>query len=646
MQYKGGAKASQALQALRAAKAASHPRISVGFSVKDWMGFSPGLPEPIFGARAWVEGSRGLRIGAHTDGGAGLTHDVGFKQVDNATLPLNDTGNPSAAGDPIVRMQTMFRVDEDGEIGADSNEAAQYDLTLLAMTSGDGSTAGSAALHRLVPGTGTWDECDYIARTAYTGATAMSANRDGAAPDMSMPDTAVFPAGAPSHDPRDASGGVGTTLGLPVTIICNNLNPVYVFPADEHGGGGGNANRHKYTELHAGTLEPFHAKGCFAWEGRMFYGGTNEASVGHPQRIRWSALFDASPDNTIVGAGFVDIRELQGRFLRFENLDPFLVAYFTDGIVFLERTGLVSSPVRQRVVTDHRGALGPHAISHISPREHFVIATDGFYILNASGEFRELGITLEGEVRFRKWHDYFFANLAGEKSHRIQCWYDQLCNCVRISWPNGSTGKQMLWSYDIRNDWMIVESWDEAQEVLCFADHSDALRTAMAWDSSAAPTTWEDTTSDGGVTWSSGAAGFKRSNLFHGTIDGLVHVHDNEETLFDGTAQSWALVTGRQPSGDVRTHTCWEAMQTEIVDLGNTANLNMMLEVQDMLGGKSMLTVTEAMSVDGTNTGNLYLRSMYSRLGGSYVRINLSGNGLVGIRQVFLDVRLSESRIR
>jgi len=628
----------------RARSRSAHPRSPLGINTDDWLGFAPDLPSHTFGARAWQVGTVGLRAAypeaPKSTGGAALTTGIGFEAVDEDRLPLDTTD------DPVINLQSLLRTDENGKIGADALNG-EYVLTLLAATGGDGTTPGTGEMHR-IKADGTWAQVPYVNNVVYaSGDHEMQASRDGQPWDPSMPSSAAFAAGAPSHDPAAATGsGTSTTLGLPVMVYCNNVDPVYVFPATEYDSN--HASKDSYTELYAGNLEPFIAKCCFAWEGRMFYGSTSEAGTRHPLRIRWGALFDASPDEANPGAGFIDVRELNGTLIRFENLDPFLIVYFSDGIVFLERTGQVSAPIRYRVVTDHRGLLGGGSVSHISPREHFVIATDGFYILNASGEFREIGtIRVEG-VFYRKWHDYFFSVVDLNNPQRIQCHYDQLSRSVRISLPVLSTGRNTVWSYDIQRDWMVPEGWSEQEsEVLCFTDHNDTLRAALAWDDQPdAPITWDDLTSAGGATWESGTAVFGRSALFHGTAIGLVHIHDHTINTFGGNTQQWSLVTGRQPVGDVRTHTVWEGVQVELADLGNTSNITIALNVQDMLGGEAGESTSAPMAISASLTGHPLLRRLTARLSGPYGQIKLLGSGPVALRQVFADVRPSESRIR
>lgn len=633
---------------------AANPRTTIKLNSADWLGFAPDLPDHIAGGRSWVEGTVGIRSQyidpPRNTGGTGLTTDTGFRKV-STTLD---------SGGEVIRLQSMLLTDENGKIGADSAET-DYQLTLIAATSGDGAgvgggVAGSGKIYRINPA-GAWTEITYKAHGtgggAYPSAKQLSGGIDGVAWAEGMSDSAVFAAGAPSHSPyaSNAASDAGTTsLNLPVMIYTNMVNPVYVYPAAPYSdGGSANGDRQKYTELHAGTLEPFYARCCFAWEGRMFYGDTRESSdsTQHPQRIRWSALYDASPDPSLPGSGYIDVRELHGRVLGYENLDPYLVVYYSDGIVFLERTNLSAAPIGYRVVTDHRGCLGTHSVAHISPREHFMIASDGFYILNASGEFREIGIIESGGVYFRKWHNYFFSNVDLSLAHRIQCHYDQVSKTVRITWPNKNTGKMVVWSYDIERDWMMPEGWSEqAAEVTCFADHNDTIRSAIAWDSADAPATWQDTTALGGTTWSSGSTLFGISNLYHGTAQGFVNSHDPTTNEFNGNPQEWALVTARQPTSDVRNTTVWESLDVEIVDLGNNSNISISMEVQDMLGSMVSDSSSQSMTVSGTNTGYIYLRHLYTRLSGAYASFKLSGTGPIGIKQILVDIRESLSRIR
>ena len=643
--------AGQTLRLAREISRASNPRESFKLTTQDWLGFAPDLPEHIFGARAWTVGTVGLRAKyvdpTNTTGGVSLGIDVGYKQVDSANLPLEVFTSPFSTG-PVVRMQSILRTNTTGVI------LGEYILTIVVFTGGDGSgtgsgLAGSAAMFRLDAGAD-WVKVTYQPHVDYPVATEMSGEIDGQAFSPSMASSAAFAAGAPSHDPSVSVGSGGdTTLGLPVVIYTNNIDPVYVFPATGQNGADG---EHEYTELHAGGLEPFYARTCISWEGRMFYGSTSESVSGSqtrfPQRSRWSALYDASPDPSLPGSGFIDIRELSGQLLRYENLDPYLVAYYSDGIVFFERTGFAAAPIRYRVVSDHRGLLGGHAIAHISPREHFCIFTDGFYILNASGEFREIGVAEQEGKPFRKWHDYFFNVVDLTVAHRIQCHYDQFSKCVRITVPLKDSGKNTVWSYDILRDWMMVEGWSEQDaEVTCFVDHNATIRAGIHWDEQpTAPATWADATAAGGLTWDSGSALFGRENLYHATATGLVHQHDPDISTFNSKIQDWELVTARQPTPEIRNHTCWEGFYVELSDVGNDSEMTMKLSVQDMNGNEVAESDMSLMSRGNGNTGFLKLLQQTSRLSGAYGSFTLSGSNEVALRQIIADVRMSESRIR
>jgi len=386
----------------------------------------------------------------------------------------------------------------------------------------------------------------------------------------------------------------------------------------------------------------------------MFYGSTSEGGIRFHNRIRWSALYDASPDPSLAGSGFIDIRELNGHLLGFMALEPYLVVYFSDGIVFLERTGFFAAPIRYRVVSNFRGLIGGHASATISPREHFIICTDGFYILNSSGEFRELGVIEKDDSIYRKWHEHFFRVVDLSVAHRIQCHYDQSTRCVRMTMPLQTSGKNQVWSYDVRRDWMIIENWSSQDaEVTCFEDHNATIRVALQWSDQAgpdrAPLTWADMTVRGddpvGTTWDSGSALFGRSNLYPATATGLVHQHDPTINTFNGTIQTWALVTGRQPAGDTRTHTCFEGFDVELLDLGNSNQLSLQIEVQDMLGGQVSDTTGLSMT-NGSSTHFIKLVKFFTRLSGGYARFRLSGTNQIAIRQIIADVRLSPSRFR
>ena len=181
-------------KAARALSVASNPRNTFTLNMESWLGFAPDLPDHIFGARAWVEGSIGLRPKRQPDGGVALTIDAGFKQVDSGNLPLDTASTPDGQ---VACMQSLLRTNTTGF------QTGEYVLALMVVT---GATDGAGKMYRLIAA-GTWAEVSYEAHASYTGATALAAAIDGnSAEGASMGFSAAFAAGSGSHSPLASVG--------------------------------------------------------------------------------------------------------------------------------------------------------------------------------------------------------------------------------------------------------------------------------------------------------------------------------------------------------------------------------------------------------------------------------------------------------
>ena len=608
-----------------------------------WLGYTPDLPDELAGLTGWDRGTKGLRIGAAPQGGGeAITTDVGFARVDSSptSLPLN-------AGAAVTALEFFARTDELGRSGTEAVGDATYDLTLVALTAGTGGAA-SSKFYMFDPEAAAWVEIPYVANVGYPSAGAATATINGFSLDKSMPYTAVFPAGSVAHAPNvQAAGpaGTGLNLGLPVMVICNHLDPVYVFPADISSGGAA-VHRHKYTEIHAGALEPFYSKCCYSWFGRMYYLCTKEAGTRRKQRLRWSALYEASPDPAVIGSGFFDVRDLSGVGLAIESMDPYLVLYFSDGIVFVERTELFAAPHRFRILSGGgRGILGAHCVAKLSAQENFIIATDGFYILNSNGEFDEIGLIRTGGTVYKKWFSDFYNNLDTNSTHLIQVHKDTVADKVRITWPNRFTGMQEVWTWDHVTDRMAVESWDSVSDTTVFGRTNLVVRAAIAWNAPEAPPTWTDPTAFGGTTWDSGAAVFGKDVTVHGDKEGLVYFHDSSLSTFDGAKQDWSLVSKRQTFGDPRLHTLISRVSAELLSLASTNSISVLVEAFSKNGVNQF---TGGMLDNGASLFDPIVKSVYMRLSGTQVGLTLIGSqyGPVIIRKLILDLMTTDSELR
>lgn len=561
-----------------------------------WLGYVPDLPPGrlSLGAASRQENLH-IRAGPQGEGELLINAD-GFTRVDPPRIPL-----PGATLRAIVHLTEMLRTNSVGV------RTGEFDLTPIAVTAGTAvNDAASSHLYRISPGTAQWTEITYL---AGLGAAA-TANRDGVASFQSMPQSCIMPAGAPS---RAVGGGA---IAEPCLIYTNNLDNVYVFPA-------GNG-LHTYQELvdPAGALGAFKALSVASWEGRVFFLNTQESGADHHnQRVRWSPLFDANPLPAGVGSGSFDIRDLQGEGLRLLPLGPYLVAYFTDGVAFIERTGLSVAPHRFRLVTQQRGLLGPHAVCPIDANRHFCICTDGWFILDSSGRFQEIGVANVDGAPIRKWKETFYNLIDQDNLQRLQCFFAQRTRTVRISVQlPGVPNPTEVWVYDVDGDRVVSV---DGYSATCWGEFTIQTQTAAAWSAVAAA--WDATA---GI-WGDYGARFGQRALIHGHPVAAVYVHDASVVNYDGAAPDWIYESSLLHFTSPRYLKTGDRVFMEYVNRGKpTASLG----VQTQSATESGVVATNQ-----GNDGEAHITSRHARLTGQHLGITASGGGPVAIQSFELD---------
>lgn len=452
-----------------------------------WPGFTPDVPHDL-ATIAHARNLRGLRPRPHPSGfGEVLMPDSGWAQLDPTNLPLSARA--------AVHLTQLSRTTSAGAISGDQ------DVTPIAATGGTGS-AGTHQLWRLRPTTGAWQEIAYSA----AGSGAMGADRDGSTDAPSMPHSCEFPPGAPG---RSVLGGA---IAEPVLIYCNNVDRVMVYP-DQTGGS-------DYEELTTlASLDPFIARSCANFAGRVNFLNTSENGTRRRNRLRYTPVFTADPDtSSLVGGGTHDFEEFSGEGQKVLPLGDVLACYFDDGVAFARRTDIPTFPYRYEIISTERGLLSCTGITSIEGRLHFGVFTDGWYFVDPSGRFREAGIQEFDGVRIRKWRETFFNRFDIENRQRLQVHYDSMENVIRIAIPTQDNTEMVeYWVYDILGDRVSVED----AEVTCWGSYNQQIRAATTWGGTA-PETWSSILGS----WGSYAGRLGLTAQVHGDAAGNVYIHD------------------------------------------------------------------------------------------------------------------------
>ena len=460
-----------------------------------WQGYTPDL-DPHQAPPTSSSSMSGL-VARPDPGGTGevLMQDAGFSRVDSARLPLT-----SSEGGGFTNITMLAQFNRTNSLGAETGE---HDTTFLALVGGDNSTAGSTELWRLKQD-GTWENVAFESSTGSVN----SAHEPQAGREF-LSDWAEFPAGAPNRDDEPAYSG---SIDEPVFVWCNLQDRVMVYPNDNTSTE--NAQFEPLTNRFSAT---FKAATVEHFGGRLYFGNTIENTTQHRQRIRRTALFTADPLETTAGAGAFDIRDFSGDLLRLEKLADLLVAYFTDGVAFIRTTDVATSPDRVQLLRERRGLLSTHSVVSVGAQEHFGIFDDGWFFLDPSGRWTEVGMVEIDGVQTPKWKETFYGLLDITFRHRTVVSYDG--KFVRIAFTaeaSSDPDNQEVWIFDPRGNRVFRESYP----VTVWGDMDRAIRAGQTWSS------LTDTWSDLSGTWKSLGSDFGLKALHHGTTTGHVLSHD------------------------------------------------------------------------------------------------------------------------
>jgi hypothetical protein len=607
------------------AKAAATRKVARFTITAPWAGFTPDLP-PNLASASGFQAMYGLMARPDPQGnGEVLMVDAGNSPVDGGNLPLVTT----IGSHTNVTMLAQFN--RTTTAGAKTTGTEYGGPTMLALVGGDNITTKAAELWRVKPSDGTWEKVPYNVADADAAQSA-TVGREY------LSDWAEFPAGAPD---RDADSG---NITEPVFVWCNLIDRVMIYPTPDANAVGG------ALLIENGTYEPltdrfsddFRAATVEHFGGRLYFGNTIEAGVQHRQRIRRTALFTADPKETIPGAGAFDIRDFSGDLLRLEKLADLLVAYFEDGVAFIRTTDIATAPDRVQLLREKRGLLSTHSVVSVGNQEHFGVFDDGWFFLDPSGRWTEVGILVgEDGIQIPKWKETFYQLLDKNNKHRTVVNYDG--RYVRIAFTAieaEAADNLQVWIFDPRGNRVFPDLY--LQPVLCWGEANAQIRAATRWDELQG--IWKMYTGS----WNDWGAEFGVKNLNHGTTTGHVLVHDyNSYTRYDtvkGLDYNPAfllrsmLTSGGDPTRLKTALKLWaEYIESATSSVGMTVG-------GDSAEGKQSRSVD--WTQDGATVGDI--NRAFANFTHTSVNLyyELTGNSPIRIRSVLLDVAAGVSEER
>jgi hypothetical protein len=401
-----------------------------------------------------------------------------------------------------------------------------------------------------------------------------------------------------------------------------------------------------------GTYEPmsdefgddFRAATVEHFAGRLYYGNTIESGVQHRQRIRRTSLFDADPDPNNVGSGSFDVRDFSGDLLRLEKLADMMVAYFEDGVAFIRKTDIATAPDRVQLLREKRGLLSTHSVVSVGNQEHFGIFDDGWFFLDPSGRWTEVGIVNVDGVQMPKWKETFYRTIDLDKKERCVVSYDG--RYVRIAFTaEQEDDNERVWIFDPRGNRVFLDFYP----VTVWAEVNSQLRAAVLWNELIPGSQWtpDGSWADLRGSWASLGAQFGLRNLNHGNLLGDVMVHDySEADKWDSGTRSlesaqFDLTSMLSSGGDPTTLKTATKLWVEEINSG-TKNVTMMVG-GDSAEGREFQTIFWSLEggIDDISTTwctfNFTATQLYFRLTGFHP---------VRIRSIHFDVVTSEAQER
>lgn len=554
--------------------------VRIGGVSDPWRGYEPDLDphdRPLTSARSCY-GLQARALLFPSNAGEFLTSDDGWAQLDSANLPLGMSGAGSA-----ITMLAQFR-----QAGV---------LVPMAIAAGDGGGT-TAEVYRVTAGS--W------VQISYAGAgSAPDEDRDG------LWDWAEFQNGAPSRT---------TAIDEPIIIFCTPNEEVQVYP---------DANLSTtYEEFMVGVsgISPFKARSVAVFDDRVNFLNTAEGVGVFPNRLRRSLVGDANVDPAAgIGAGFIDFVEFQRpgvRVLPFRNT---LAVYFqNEGMAILRRTNLPTIPYSKEVITHNRGPVSTFAVTPISRDRHFGIFNDGWFVVDSSGNFFEVGVEEVNGVRVRKWRDTFYSLLNLDKIDRLVVSFDQRRNLVRISFPTTSEAENAnTWVLDIDGD----RVWPELYGVTYWGEFDQTLSADIQWGTGAPnqidPTLrWPDALGS----WADYAARVGFPQVTQGTVDGNVFFRDPQLVTRAGQLPTFQFVSHPFSADHPFEFLTGDMLELEYL---NTGGSGLALGFEKDFGA-SLDTKTKNLSEGSPGR----LRTVFhgARLSGTHLSWRMAGTHPVAIR--------------
>jgi hypothetical protein len=603
-------------------------------------GFTPDIDPNLLDGTTFRSLTNCLARSHGNDHGEVLGLPDGYRQVDAARLPLGDGSTLPAS--PVTDATAVVRIDQCTRFAPTGHASpgeftGEFIPTGMVVTAGTG-TAGTGNMYR-INAAGQWVQ---VAPAASMTATTrqLSANRDGRTTSFSMPDSCTAPFGAVARAANTAGNDDKQSgpISEPCWIFTNDVDEVMVFPASTVGT---LAGTHVYeplvdhissVDLDAGGTSGFKCKSVETWNGRIYFLNTSEANTRRSQRLRRTAKFTADPMTSIVGAGFYDFREFQGEGLRIETLGDVLAVYFSDGVAFMRPTGNPTSPDEPQVVATERGLLGTHCVTAIGRNVHFGIFTDGWWLLDQSGRWQEVGVSQIQGKQVPKWRQTFYDNLPLTFRDRIYCYYDQPSNLVYIAVPTlDANSPEEVWIYDPTSDRVFLENY----AVTCFGSFAPVLVAAVTID--ALPGTIDSLV--GTIDSFGSVVGFPKARL-HGDPTGFVYSHSRTVDGFDSATNpavvqdpSWSFGLGLRSPAGMRNLTSIDRVSLEYFNHGNLANVSL-----QVLGPSADGSQTRSVLLTGGDNENVRVRDAWFRYSTTEPGLTVSGTGEYHIRALEIDL--------
>ena len=589
-----------------------------------FLGYVPDLPVHHVDMNA-ARDMQSLVARSFTSGGGEgevLMLDSGWSRVttsDPSTdMPINGGTNE------IVHITQFPRTDPSGD--ASNDGSTEYEMTTIAILAGDGATENTCEMWRILPSTGGWVQ---ILHTDFGPAATdrPAGDRDD------LPDSCVLASGWPDRD-TDAvfSGSTVNAIGIdePCFVWTNGNDPVYIFPADSEVVGTLNDEFEDLTD--AVGLDPFKAKSCEAFNNRIYFLNTTEAGTNFRQRLRRTPPFTSNPDPAQVGAGSSDLKDFAGDGLRAERLGNVLALYFEDGVAFMRPTQVRTAPDSFQTISTSRGLISTHAVCNTGNDLHFGIFTDGWFELDPSGRFREVGIANVGGVPHHKWKDTFYGLLGKDpaKRNRLYVEYHPVTNRVYISLPTDAEDEnQRVWVYDRTAERVFLDTYP----AVCWGRLNRDISTAGLTYGGSAPLTYS---SIAPATYASVAAQAGHLSLVHGTTTGFVFQHDPDritrdtETATGNTTPAYSYQTPYISGSSPRFLMTGDRVIVEYINL-DSPNMNV------QLSSKSA-SETQSVDINVGNSGEIHTGQGWFRITDQQLSLKLSGTGPVMIKSFEADI--------